>query len=282
LRPHLALWRRESAWLALLSAPAFFPILFTFIQGQDAILLLFLYALAYVFLKQDKQVLAGIVLALGLYKFHLVLPFVFLLLVMKKYRVLYGFVPIALLLAGVSVAAVGTQQILSYPGYVLHLENTMARGAIVPADNTNLRGLLYVLLPGGPYMTPLVLTLSAVLLAVASWKLRTKEISFEMKFALAAVTTVLVSYHAMGYDLSMLLLAILLISDQLRATAGGPALLLRVALVAMFFSPAYVVLLLHYNHLAFMGLAVVLLFAGLVTARSHRHREVPIESASFA
>ena len=284
LRPYLPRLGTYSPALWLLASLAFFPILFTFIQGQDAILLLFLYAMAFVSLKKDKQVLAGVWLALGLYKFHLVLPFVLLLLVMKKFRVLYGFIPVALILAASSIAVVGPREILSYPRYVLHLENTMARGAIVPADNTNLRGLLYVLLPSGRYMTPLVLVLSAGLLAFAAWKLRTAEFSFEIKFALATITSVLVSYHAMGYDLSMLLLAVFLTADRLLGSEiGGRATsLTQIAIAALFFSPAYMVLLFHYNQLAFMGLAVLLLFAGLATVSTTRRKEPRVERASVA
>jgi hypothetical protein len=282
LRPYLPHMGGKAALICILAALAFFPVLFAFIQGQDAILLLLLYALTFVSLKRNRHLLAGVCLALGLFKFHLILPFVILLLAMKSFRFLYGFVPVGAVLAGASVALVGPGQLLSYPRYVLQVENTMAAGAIVPADNVTLRGILFVLLPAGDYLVPVILAASVALLGVAVWKLQKAGMSFESKFAFAVVTTILVGYHAMGYDLTMLLLPIFLITDRLMAneTYGRDQLLAKVAIALLFFSPAYMVLLMRYNHLAFMGLPVLLLFAVLAVHRTTA--EMQIEPASVA
>ena len=265
LSPYLPHTGGRAAVTCILAALAFFPVLFALIQGQDAILLLLLYALAFVSLKRNKHVLAGVCLALGLFKFHLILPFVILLLAIRNFRFLYGFIPVGAILAGASVALVGPGQLLSYPHYVLNVENTMAAGAIVPADNVTVRGILYVLLPVGKYLVAVILAISVALLGLTIWKLRKIEISLESKFAFAAVTTILVSYHAMGYDLTMLLLPIFLITDRIRAgeISGRARLFAQIAIALLFFSPAYLVLLIRYNHLAFMGLPVLLLFAAL-------------------
>ena len=58
---------------------------------QDSILLLLIYALALVCLKKRSDARAGVWLALGLFKPHLILPFVLLWLIRAGKRILYGF-----------------------------------------------------------------------------------------------------------------------------------------------------------------------------------------------
>jgi hypothetical protein len=167
LRPHVPLL---SAWPPLawtVASLAFFPIFFALLQGQDAILLLFLYAMAFASWKSQRMVSAGAWLACGMFKFHLVLPFVLLLLIQVKPRggrqFLAGLVGVCLVLGAVSIAAVGAGQIIAYPSYVLGLEKTMAMGAIMPSDMPNLRGILYLVLAKVRYFDMLVILLSAVL-----------------------------------------------------------------------------------------------------------------------
>src|ERR1022692_2600558 len=156
----------------VLASLGFFPIFFALLQGQDAILLLFLYTLAFLCLKKNRDIFAGSWLALGLFKPHLILPFIFLLLVQGRRKVLYGFLPIAAVLALVSTAIVGREGMLLYPRYVLRLESTMARGAIMPSDMPNLRGMLYLLLHSDSYVGVAALALSVGMLLLAAWRCR--------------------------------------------------------------------------------------------------------------
>ncbi len=258
VRPCLPQLQYYSPLLWILASLAFFPIFFALVQGQDAILLLFVYAMAFVSLKNQWPALAGGFLALGLFKFHLVLPFVFLLLVQRRRKILFGFVPVAIALALVSAFIVGVNGLISYPRYVLHLEQIMGRGAIVPADMPNLRGILDVLPVPGSYKTPLPLIAALALLVFAAWKCRRAdhEDSSNLKFSLAMVATVLVSYHAMGYDLSMLLLPVFLMSDQLLQEgriSGWPGIVIACGIALLFFSPLQLLLLMRYNRLALLG-----------------------------
>ena len=78
------------AWLSFLAALAFFPISYALMQGQDSIMLLALYCLAYVALRRGRDLQAGIWLGLGLFKFHLVLPFVLILFLRRRWRAVLG------------------------------------------------------------------------------------------------------------------------------------------------------------------------------------------------
>jgi hypothetical protein len=266
LRPYLSHLQDYSWPLWVLTLLGFFPIFVTLLQGQDAILLLFLFVLAFACLNQNRDVLAGGWLALGLFKPHLVLPFVLLLLLQGRKKILYGFLPMAAGLASVSVAIVGGKEMWLYPHYVLHLENTLARGAIIPSDMPNLRGVLDVLLRDSPRIGDVDLALSMSIFLFAAWQCWAVLSGnfFNLKFCLAMVATIVVSYHLLSYDLSLLVLPLLVLANQL--LGGGwrtwPRVLIIAAVSALFFSPGLLILMRN-NRLAWMGWAVMLLMGGV-------------------
>jgi hypothetical protein len=70
------------------------------------------------------------------------------------------------------------------------------------------------------------------------------------------IVTVLVSYHAMGYDLSMLMLPVFLTGDQLlnQDRIGSlPDVAVACGIAVLFFSPLQLLLLMRYNRLALLG-----------------------------
>jgi hypothetical protein len=277
LRPHLPKLQSYSWSLWMLAMMAFAPIFFALLQGQDAILLLFLYALAFVSLKNHHDIWTGGWLALGSFKFHLVVPFVLLLLVQGKKKVLFGFVAGASVLAVLSFAVVGRDAMMSYPNYALHLEATEG-GGISPSAMPNLRGLLDTLLAPNPHLATVVLILSLGAILFTAWQCYGNEKFnlFDLKFSLAAFSTVLVSYHAMDYDLSLLMLPTLLLANELLGEGKSrqwPAWLMTCAGVVLFFSPLQLLLLLRYGHLALMGLAVLLCACGIAGQISLRTRQ---------
>ena len=94
-------------------------------------------------------------------------------------------------------------------------------------------------------------------------------------FALAVFATVLVSYHGLGYDLCILALPVLLIVGSLKDGVTGNTwsrLAMIAGLVVLLFSPLQLVLLMRYNHLAFLGWAVLLCFVGLAGELRSRSR----------
>ena len=275
LRPHLPGLKSYSWPFWMLAMLAFFPIFLAMLQGQDAILLLFLYTLSFVCLRKNRDAWAGCCLALGLFKFHLVVPFVLLLLAQGRKKVLYGFSLMAAVLAIISFAVVGGDAMISYPSYVLHLEGTKAGGAISPADMPNLRGILDIVLAPSPYFSAVVLTLSLGIVFFAAWQFHRSDNPnlFDLKFSLAAFATVLVSYHALGYDLSILMLPTLLLANELLRKGNfgeWPTLLITCAGAVLFFSPLPLLLSMRYGHLALMGSAVLLCMCGIAGEISFR------------
>ena len=147
---------------------AFFPVIMALLQGQDSILLLFLYGLAFSALSTGRAFVAGVCLALALFKFQLVLPFVVVLLVRRQWKAVAGFSFAAFVLLLVSAAVVGWNGVMAYPRFVLRLNQSAAQAGIDPRGMPNLRGLVAgsLHLAGVPAIL-LIVTLSIVLVALA-------------------------------------------------------------------------------------------------------------------
>jgi len=281
LRPHIPLLRRLPVFLWFLMLLAFFPVLVALIQGQDAILLLLIYVLAFVAYRRNCLARAGAWLACALFKFHLVLPFAALLLVQQETpargkRILLGFLPVAALLGILSLLAVGPHQIAVYPRYTLGLEAAMARRANLPADMPNLRGALYLAVPGAVHLDLAVLALSILFFPLAAWILhRSDNRSTALKFSLSLIAALLLSYHGLVYDLCTLVLAAMLLADWLTTgTAAHPISrwLMTPALALLLFSPLQAVLLMRFRHLGWLSWALIALSIGLAAELHARPR----------
>src|SRR5206468_3528174 len=95
------------AWFPALMFTAFYPVPIALMQGQDSILLLTILAAAFSFMNNGRELTAGVILGLGLFKFQIVLPIAFLYLVWRRWRVFFGFALSGVLAAYLSVALVG-------------------------------------------------------------------------------------------------------------------------------------------------------------------------------
>jgi hypothetical protein len=196
----------------VLAATGFVPLVSGIVQGQDSVLLLFLFVVALAAMEKGNDAAAGAALASGLFKFNLVLPLIFLLAV-RRWRLLLGFAPVAALLGGISLAMVGVHGTVRYVQLLLRLENTGAGGSIVGSDMPNLRGMIASLAgaQSGASLMPLTIACSAAVILIALWRTGPIRDSIRFAFVLATVATILVSYHTLTYDLSLLLPAALLL-----------------------------------------------------------------------
>ncbi len=242
LRRHLPNLRGRPALLAL-AGLAFFPIFVAVLQGQDALLLMLIFALAYAAFERNTDFAGGCWLGLGMFRFHLVLPFVFVLLLRKAWRALGGFALVASLFTIASVAVVGWKQFLDYPAFVLWVE-TRTIGPIVPKDMPNLHGLLATFLPSiasGKVGLLVIAGLSLVLLWYASscWK-QSKRMG--LGFSTAVIATLMASYHAYEYDLSLLFVPVLLMADYELERNDGRNWMVVVPMILLFLTPLHILL----------------------------------------
>jgi len=271
LRRHLPLLQTKRLWVWVLCAVAFFPIFVCLLQGQDMILFFFLLALAYGSLKDGADFLAGCWLGMGVFRPHLVLPLAVVLLFGRRITAVWGVACSALTMSGVSVAVVGWRGFLDYPGYVWRLEQVMGRGAIVPDDMPNLRGLLAVFFRDGQPVA-LVLGAAASLLvlthAIRIFRSAERAGNLELGFSTAVLVAVLVSYHAFIYDLGLLFLPVLLLSVKECGTRK-PHWESVIPVAALFFTPLLMFLWLRLGHLNFLTPLLLLWLWGMA-------REIPL------
>jgi Glycosyltransferase family 87 len=268
LRNHLPQLKHVSALFWLFVSLAFYPIFFDLLQGQDILPLLLFFTLAFVSLKQNNDLAAGCWLGLGLFRFHLVLPLIFVLLLHKRLKALLGFVLVALVLAMVSVAMIGWNAALTYPSFVWHVETVMGHGAIVPVDMPNLRGLFHTFLAAHSSKLAIQLVVAALsvallLFASAKWRVAREGTAFDLGFSLVVVTTILVSYHANTYDLALLFLPVMLLTNHLAGldvNGGWSGIALRGPMFLLFVSPLQMLLLQKYGKLSLLT-PVLLLWA---------------------
>jgi len=249
-----------------LGATAFFPAVLGIFQGQDVILLQLLFVLAMVSLDRGRDAAAGAFLAAGLFLPHLIVPVV-VLLAAWRWRVLLGFAPVALFLGAISVAIMGWGGPLDYVRFVFHVEKT-GSGSYGPQVVPNLRGLIADL-PGlsasGPWVALLIVASSAAVFLMALRRIRTGRDSTLFSCSLAALTAILVSFHALSYDLTLLLpMALFLLSRAIGVTGtkiDAPTVLLAILL---FLPPLYVFLLLAVDRFFLFSWILLALYLRLV------------------
>jgi hypothetical protein len=282
LRPRLPSLRNLSLALPLLAMFAFFPVMMALLQGQDSILLLFLYGLAFSALATGRAFVAGLCLALALFKFQLVLPFVVVLLVRRQWKAVAGFSLTAFVLLLLSAAVVGWNGVKAYPGFVLRLNRSPAQAGIDPRDMPNLRGLISgsLHLAGVPAILLLItLSIGLVALVVRWWRVQPGQ-KFELGFSLSLAVTTMIGYHLFAHDLSVLMLPILLIAELLLADQiVGPARRLLIAsLVALFLTPLYAVLQFWLREMNLMVFVVAMFATGTAIALTSKSESASVDN----
>ena len=285
LRPHLPLLAQVSPLLVLGIELAYFPVFFVLLQGQDTIVLLLLYSLVFIFLKRGADGFAGFCLACGLFRFHLILPFMVVVLLMKKFRAFAAFSMTGLALALLSAWVVGWRGLLHYPGYVWWLEQHKSQVILTPSDTTNIRGLLDTFLarwvPAHIVLAAvIVLSLLTLYLALKSWRhAEAAREKFDLAFSVTLIATVLVGYHSFIYDLTLLLIPVAVtLSLLVRVLSMGRLLRtgLVIPVIALFCTPIYLLLWFRLDHPNLMALFLILWFAALLTVEYR----VPIPKAN--
>jgi Glycosyltransferase family 87 len=213
-KEHIPLW--AVGFLALGTFPEFMDLLL----GQDAPLLALLFAIAYWQLATNRDVGAGVILGLALFKFQLVVPFVIALWIAGRKRVLPGFAISAFALLAISAVLVGWRGLIQYPRDLLALNQATGVGLITPENQMNLRGLLIFVVgripyPGRIHWVLAPVALAAIVYTGLLWRKAGDRLLAE-GFGLAMTIAIITSYYAYDHDLLSLIVPLL-------ALRAGPA-----------------------------------------------------------
>jgi hypothetical protein len=233
----LLMWNAVSTGLSLgptlLTTLAFFPVWYCLLQGQDSILLVFLFALSFWLWKRGREDAAGFVLAMGLFRPQLVLPFALVVFLAGKWKFVRGFVPGAVFVVLLSVQVVGVHGMADYARILLSQGTLGSASALSQQWQVHLglmptlRGLLSIVLPASVpanIRNFLLVSVTSVGLVWAVKALRgLKEgPAFDMAFAVAVGVVTVVSFHSLPHDFSLMILPLLIAGGAL-ASADGVA-----------------------------------------------------------
>jgi Glycosyltransferase family 87 len=278
LRPLISALSSVWSLLPLAIVVCFLPVAMALIEGQDSLILLFLFVASAVAMYRRNDFRAGALLGFSLFKFQYALPVALLFLIWKRWAFLRGFVLSAAIVLGISFWLTG------FSGALLYLHSLMevsakyssANGVLYgvhPEGMPNLRGIAYVFTGGSASATQLIVLVgSAVVMVWGALK--------RPSLPGALLTALLVSYHQVIADTSLLVLPIglLLARGFTEISTRRHDLVLVLACVA-FVGPT--VLLFAGTRFYLLVLPVAALFAlwdgGAVPSpkdlEMHRHRQ---------
>ncbi len=209
LRPFTS--RLDTKWrpAAVLVGLSFLPLGIALTFGQLSLLLLLLYCACFAALQSRRPVLAGVFLSLALVKFQIALPVGLLFLLWRQWRFFAGFLTGAVTLTLLSLRITGVAATRAYLHSLLTMSQASSTGpgqakyAMFSAQMPNLYGLLHTIFFGASWSLYLTILFS---LLVMLWAVLQRP-----SLPLALLAGLLVSYHLYIYDLTLLLLPMLLI-----------------------------------------------------------------------
>lgn len=270
-------------WDVVLALLAFFPVFANFFQGQDAILLLLVVVLALRALKAKADFVAGCWLALGLFRFQLMIPLVLVLLLWGRRRLGLGFVAGAAALTLLSAGITGWHTLIEYPRYLWQWRSLPGFGRTPASLLPSLFGLVTGwknLARIHAFLELLVLVLSAGLVVLAA---RMKNLArdpglLNLSFACAIVVSLLVGYNTSTYDLSLLAVPVAVVAGEAAErfdTRASRSLLVPV--VPLLISPLWFAIGMYWHH---FNLIAIVLLAWLFGMRKELSRRAQNEGVA--
>lgn len=217
----------------------FLPLLLSMELGQDSILLLLLYCLAWRSLRSGEEARAGCFLALALFKFQIAIPVAILIALRCGWRFVSGFLATSVGVGLLSVMITGFRGATEYVRVVAGAASAVDGNAIVqqqmsvhPRGMPNLAGLLYSC--GGRFLRPPILLdvlvgiCGVALFAWCAYAVRRRDLNVAV--AIAILCGLLVNYHFYFYDLTLAFLPAALLTSKVP----------RMTLMALFILPVVV------------------------------------------
>jgi hypothetical protein len=217
-------------WWALFLSIAYYPLQNSFISGQVDSFLLLAFVLALAALEANMPVAAGLGLALGLFKFHFVLPFAFIMLLRRQWRFMFGLVTGSVIMLALCAAISGRAQFTAYPRLLMTMQS-LPDGGFLPSRMPNIRGLIFSLSGQEPSVWMLILIAVSILLWTAA---RCEKLDLKTSFAAAITATIFTTYHVYLYDLVLLIIPLAVLASNARKPIWLKAAIFMLLVVPFF------------------------------------------------
>jgi hypothetical protein len=256
-QPYLTPLRDVWSFLPVVFVVCFLPVTMTLIEGQDSLILLALLVASSLALDRQRDFGAGMLLGITLFKYQYAIPIALLFFVWRRWRFLAGFVLSGAVVTGVSAWLLGYSGVLSYVHYLPGASSKFSAAndvlyGIHPDGMPNLRGLVYMITGGAVSLTNLV-TIGLSVTAFLWAAMRRPSMPW------AVLAALLVSYHQMISDTSLLLLPLGLIACRCLEENAPQLVWVGLFTVLAFVGPT--VLLFAGTRFYLLALPVLALFA---------------------
>lgn len=197
--------------------------------GQTSCIGLFVFAMVYFFLKSNRDFLAGMALSLSYYKPPLFLVFLIFVFLHRRWKMLVAFFLMAVILITASILMIGVSGFLGYLQKVSQYTygHEIMRGITLPPTlGVGLYALITATMSGTPMASKLLFWLLVGLLVLATYLLcirgrreqRETEF-FDLLFALEVTMSTLLSLQLLYYDLTVLLVPMVIVGGWLWTSA---------------------------------------------------------------
>jgi len=212
LWPHVPKLHNGYPYLLILIA-TFFPVLVALVQGQNSLMLLLVLTLTFCLLESGQHFRAGFILGLGMFKFILVIPMAFWMIIDKRWKSLAGFCAGCVVLFFIALWLVGFGGIESYilllAGFGKNTPEQHGTQSIMP----NLRGLIYAFgdrIAPESVLTIVTLVASLALLVWIDTRLK-RYTNTALLYSLQLLLAAMISYHFYPHDGAVLVLPFLIL-----------------------------------------------------------------------
>jgi hypothetical protein len=276
LRPRLPQLTGVSAPFILVLGLVFWPNVMVFLQGQDSLLVTALFTGAYLQVKSGREESAGVLLALGLFKFHLVLPLLVLFLFNRQWKLVKGFVLTAAGLLVLSFALVGPSGVADYFQLLSSLGRMPLAEYTKPEQMPNIRGLLNYFLAGSQILYPAIILLSFLALFAVIRLLpgADRGARFDVFFASATFVTYALSFNTYEHDMAIMFPGLLLAGSSLCQLGTLPWKCAAAVLLLILFVPL-IYLQLYFERALFLMCIPILLLIVVFSFAPHAKTPVP-------
>ncbi len=178
--------------------------------GQDHIVCLLLYTWVFLLADEGRDGAAGCCLGLTFVRFQLAIPVLLFFVVMRRWRVVGGAAATVAAMAAVSFAVVGRALVPSYRAAIVYLAAVHDVPSLTRMPS--MRGLLAFVVkePRELVMATAVASVAVLVVGALTW-MRADKRRFDLVFASALLLALAVDYHVFMYDLSVVVLAGVLI-----------------------------------------------------------------------
>jgi len=175
---------------------------------------------------------------------------------------------------------VGPSVALQYPPMLLHM-NDQAHAStfhLFPKSMPNLRGLFTLVF--GASLTPFVLSallaLASLAVLIFAWRSVVRWSSFDLSFSLMLVATLLVSFHLLLHDLSLLILPAFLFLNflHIHRTSWATSKILRVTPFVLLFLTILIMQSFHQRNFSLAAVAVACFALAIVATASESPAKV--------